>query len=78
MAAGLRELVGRDEELASLLALLDARDGLPAVAVVTGEAGIGNTALWLASMREAGLAASGALLPAVRSGGAFSFSGWPT
>jgi DNA-binding CsgD family transcriptional regulator len=45
--------VGREEELASLLALLDASDGLPAVAVVTGEAGIGKTALWLAAVEAA-------------------------
>jgi DNA-binding CsgD family transcriptional regulator len=53
LAVGFRELVGRDEELASLLALLDARDGLPAVAVVTGEAGIGKTTLWLAAVEAA-------------------------
>ena len=53
MAIGSRELVGRDEELALLLALLDARDGLPAVAVVTGEAGIGKTTLWLAAVEAA-------------------------
>ncbi len=53
MAVGFRELVGREEELASLLALLDARDGLPAVAVVTGEAGIGKTTLWLAAVEAA-------------------------
>ncbi len=53
MAVGFRELVGREEELASLLALLDARNGLPAVAVVTGEAGIGKTTLWLAAVEAA-------------------------
>ena len=53
MAVGFRELVGREEELASLLALLDARDGLPAVAVVKGEAGIGKTTLWLAAVEAA-------------------------
>ena len=53
MAIGFRELVGRDEELASLLALLDAGDVLPAVAVVTGEAGIGKTALSLAAVEAA-------------------------
>ena len=53
MAIGVRELVGRDEELASLLALLDARNGLSAVAVVTGEAGIGKTTLSLAAVEAA-------------------------
>jgi DNA-binding CsgD family transcriptional regulator len=53
LAVGFRELVGREEELASLLALLDARDELPAVAVVTGEAGIGKTTLSLAAVEGA-------------------------
>ena len=42
-------LVGREEELAPLLDLLEAPDELPAAAVVVGEAGIGKTALWLAA-----------------------------
>ncbi|HEV8249347.1 MAG TPA: AAA family ATPase [Gaiellaceae bacterium] len=50
MAIGTHKLVGREEELSSLLALLDA---LPAVGVVSGEAGIGKTALWLAAVDEA-------------------------
>lgn len=53
MAVGFRELVGREEELASLLARLDAKDALPAVVVVTGEAGIGKTALWLDAVEAA-------------------------
>ena len=53
MAVGFRELVGREEELASLLAHLDAQDGLPAVVVVTGEAGIGKTSLWLDAVEAA-------------------------
>jgi predicted ATPase len=52
LAVGFRELVGREEELASLLTLLDARDQLPAV-VVTGEAGIGKTTLSLAAVEAA-------------------------
>jgi DNA-binding CsgD family transcriptional regulator len=46
-------LVGRDEELDSLVRLLDAPDELPAAAAVVGEAGIGKTALWLAAVEEA-------------------------
>jgi DNA-binding CsgD family transcriptional regulator len=47
---GVPHLVGRKEELAALLDLLDAPDELPSVAVVAGEAGIGKTALWLAAV----------------------------
>jgi predicted ATPase len=43
-------LVGREEELAALLKLVDAPEGLPSVGVVAGEAGIGKTALWLAGV----------------------------
>jgi DNA-binding CsgD family transcriptional regulator len=46
-------LVGRDEELGSLVRLLDAPGEQPAAAVVIGEAGIGKTALWLATGEEA-------------------------
>ena len=53
MAVRVSELVGREEERASLLAILNAPDGLPAVAVVTGEAGIGKTALWLDAVEAA-------------------------
>jgi DNA-binding CsgD family transcriptional regulator len=53
VAIGTRNLVGREEELGSLLALLDDPDRHPAVAVVAGEAGIGKTALWLAAVEEA-------------------------
>jgi DNA-binding CsgD family transcriptional regulator len=53
VAVGSRHLVGREEELASLGALLDSPDELPAVAVVVGEAGIGKTSLWLAAGEEA-------------------------
>ena len=47
------ELVGREDELAALLDLLEAPDGLPAAAVVVGEAGIGKTTLWLAAVEAA-------------------------
>ena len=53
LAVASRELVGREEELASLLDLLNARDELPAVAVVTGDAGIGKTTVWLAAVEAA-------------------------
>jgi DNA-binding CsgD family transcriptional regulator len=43
-------LVGRDEELAALVELVDAAEELPLVGVVAGEAGIGKTALWLAGI----------------------------
>jgi hypothetical protein len=69
-------LVGRDEELESLVRLLDAPDELPATAVVVGEAGIGKTALWLAAAHEA--AALGYLVLSCRPSEAearFSFSG---
>jgi DNA-binding CsgD family transcriptional regulator len=69
-------LVGRDEELGSLVRLLDAPDELPAAAVVVGEAGIGKTALWLAAAEEA--AARGYIVLSCRPSEAearFSFSG---
>ena len=53
MAIDTRQLVGREEELSSLFALLDAPDGSAAQAVVAGDAGIGKTALWLAVVEEA-------------------------
>ena len=50
MDAGVPQVVGREEEVASLLDLLDVPDQLPSIAVITGEAGIGKTALWLAAV----------------------------
>jgi AAA ATPase domain len=53
-------LVGREEELGAIVRLLDAPDHLPgaayhlpAAAVLSGEAGIGKTALWLAGIDAA-------------------------
>lgn len=46
-AVGVRNLVGRDDELAALLGLLDAPEGSLTAAVVVGEAGIGKTTLSL-------------------------------
>jgi DNA-binding CsgD family transcriptional regulator len=69
-------LVGRDEELGSLVRLLDSPDELPAAAVVVGEAGIGKTAVWLAIGEEA--AERGYMVLSCRPSEAearFSFSG---
>lgn len=76
MAVRSHRLVGRDEELDSLVRLLDAPDELPTTAAVVGEAGIGKTALWLAAVEEA--AARGYLVLSCRPFEAevgFSFSG---
>jgi hypothetical protein len=48
-----RHLVGREEELAAIVRLLDAPEQLPSVAVLPGEAGIGKTTLWLAGIHAA-------------------------
>src|ERR1700737_4814088 len=48
-----RHLVGREEELAAIVRLLDAPEQLPEVAVLPGEAGIGKTTLWLAGIDAA-------------------------
>jgi hypothetical protein len=53
MAVDVRHLVGREDELAALLDLLAAPDGLLVAAVVVGEAGIGKTALSLAAAEVA-------------------------
>jgi DNA-binding CsgD family transcriptional regulator len=69
-------LVGRDEQLGSLVRLLDAPDELPAACVIIGEAGIGKTALWLVTREEA--AARGYLVLSCRPSEAearFAFSG---
>jgi DNA-binding CsgD family transcriptional regulator len=44
------KVVGREEEVAALLELLEVSDDLPSIAVITGEAGTGKTALWLAAL----------------------------
>jgi DNA-binding CsgD family transcriptional regulator len=48
-----RQLVGREEEIGAIARLLDAREHLPGVAVLSGEAGIGKTTLWLAGIDAA-------------------------
>jgi len=50
LKAGEIEVVGRDEELASVHDFLDAVDRLPAALVIEGEAGIGKTTLWRAGI----------------------------
>jgi DNA-binding CsgD family transcriptional regulator len=76
MAVDARHLVGREDELAALLDLLAAPDGLFAAAVVIGEAGIGKTTLSLAAAEVA--EASGYLVLSTRPSEAearFSFVG---
>jgi DNA-binding CsgD family transcriptional regulator len=76
VTVAVQDLVGREEEFAALLDLLNAPDKLPATAVVVGEAGIGKTALWLAAVDEA--AARGYIVLSCRPSEAearFSFSG---
>jgi DNA-binding CsgD family transcriptional regulator len=53
VAVGVQYLVGREEQFAALLDLLEAADKLPAVAAVTGEAGIGKTTVWRAAAEAA-------------------------
>ena len=50
MDTAVTQVVGRDEEVSAILELLDAPEELPSVVVITGEAGIGKTALWLAAV----------------------------
>ena len=47
------EIVGRDEELASLQAFIGRADGEPAALVLEGQAGIGKSTLWLAGIEYA-------------------------
>ena len=48
-----RHLIGRDEELRTLVRLLETPERMPWVAVIVGEAGIGKTTLWLAACEAA-------------------------
>ncbi len=45
--------VGREEELEAVVRLLDAPERLPRAVVLSGEAGIGKTTVWLAGIDEA-------------------------
>ena len=47
------EIVGREQELASLRAFIDAGRRRPAALVLEGEPGIGKSTLWLAGVEEA-------------------------
>ena len=49
----LYEIVGRDEELASLQAFMGHADGEPCALVLEGQAGIGKSTLWLAGIEYA-------------------------
>ncbi|HEY3183059.1 MAG TPA: AAA family ATPase [Gaiellaceae bacterium] len=53
MSVRARQLVGREAELGAIVRVLDAREELPNAAVLTGEAGIGKTSLWLAGVDAA-------------------------
>jgi predicted ATP-dependent serine protease len=48
-----RQVVGRDEELGAIVRLLDESERLPSTVVVSGEAGIGKTTVWLAGIDAA-------------------------
>jgi len=48
-----RQLVGRDEEFGAIVGLLEGPEQLPGVVVLSGEAGIGKTSLWLAGIDAA-------------------------
>ena len=47
------EIVGREEELASLRSFLERAEEVPAAFMLEGEAGIGKSTLWLAGVEEA-------------------------
>jgi DNA-binding CsgD family transcriptional regulator len=47
------EIIGREEELASLARFVDALERLPAIFLLQGEAGIGKTTLWREGVRAA-------------------------
>jgi hypothetical protein len=48
-----RQLVGRDEELRAIVRSFDASKDLPRAVVLSGEAGVGKTTLWLAGIDAA-------------------------
>jgi DNA-binding CsgD family transcriptional regulator len=76
MSVTIRQLVGREEELGTIVRLVDAPEQLPCAAVLPGEAGIGKTTLWLAGI-EAAAARSYRILSSRPTGAEtrFSFAG---
>jgi hypothetical protein len=46
------EIVGREDELASIHAFFDQAEGGPAALVLEGEPGIGKSTLWLAGVEK--------------------------
>ncbi len=53
MNVAARHLFGREDELGAVVRLLDESERLPGAAVMSGEAGIGKTTLWLAAIEAA-------------------------
>jgi hypothetical protein len=47
------DVVGRDEELRTIMRVLDSPDGQPPAIVLQGEPGIGKTTLWAAAIGRA-------------------------
>jgi DNA-binding CsgD family transcriptional regulator/tetratricopeptide (TPR) repeat protein len=52
------KLIGRDAEIAQIRAFLSAASGAPAALVITGDAGIGKTAVWQHVLQAAGRSAT--------------------
>ena len=76
MPTAARQLVGRDEELRAIVRSFDASKDLPRAVVLSGEAGVGKTTLWLAGIDAA--VTSGYRILSSRPTGAetrFSFTG---
>jgi DNA-binding CsgD family transcriptional regulator len=53
MPLAARQLVGREEEMDAIVQLLEAREQLSGAALLSGEAGIGKTTVWLAGIDAA-------------------------
>ena len=71
------EIVGRDEELASLRAFIGRAEGEPTALVLEGQAGIGKSTLWLRRGRVCALARDArALVAAGRGRAGLAYAGW--